>query len=1034
MILSLVFGYESFAQFGKNKVQYEKFEWKYIQSTHYDIYYDAGSKYLAEFAAITAEEALAEYSELVNYRSSGRSAIIIYNSHNQFQQTNAITSYMPEGVGGVTELYKNRVILPFQGDYAIFHHVIRHELIHSIINFMFYGGTYQTAISTQGVRLPLWMNEGLAEYASRGGLDTQTDMFMRDLVIGESLPPLNRIRGYLAYRAGQMFYWYIEQKYGKDKIADLLHAVRLARSMDAAFQDVFKIDFEEFSEQWQDDLKKMYFPDLPKYENPKDFAVRLTNQKKDKTYYNSSPAISPDGEKMAYISAPEGIYAVYVRDIDDKESTEKIITSMRSQDFEDLNLLTPGISWSPDSKKIAISAKAGSEDAIYIVDPETKDYERIKLGFKSITSVQWSPDGQRLAFVASKVEKSDIYIYQIEDEILFNLTDDVFTNNVPMWSPDSEQIYFISDRGDYLEGDLSKDNIKMWYEDVYKSDIYRMTISNSQIERLTFDPGYSKISLAVAHDNSKVIYSADNNGISNLYELNIENGNIRPLTNSITAIEQISLSNDSHKLLFTALTKGGMDIYMLRHPLEQKIEGDTIPLTELRRKELNEIRKAELIEDKTKELEEAEPEELKGYGEFDIDFSRQTLVEDNPDAKRRQVNNKEEIKIADNSARIDGEFIEYDYKIKFSPDVVSANPGFSTYYGFQGVSQVLFSDKLGDHRIYLQFNIFRDLKNSSIFASYNYLPGLYDWSFRGYQRAGYINSYYPLEVQQETGYAGGYYRYRNLAGGFTVSRPISIFQRFEAGLDAMYIIKENYSYPQYEDNQNAFLLVPTIKAVYDNTLYGYYGPNRGFRGFIEAKGSPKLGSTGAEFISLKTDLRYYQPIGNYLSLAFRGSAGASFGANAQQFYLGGQEMWLNYKYKDGKLPVNSPVDFAFMEFQMPMRGYAVGEIAGSKYFLGNAEFRFPLITALIAGPIPVLIQGIQACVFYDIGGAYNTQFHTTTIDPLTGEKIYDDLLMSTGFGVRAAFLGIPWKFDMAWQKEYTGWSKPQYIWSIGFDF
>ena len=114
LILISITATTSYAQFGKNKVQYEKFTWKYIQSTHYDIYYNEGSKYLAEFTAITAEQALSEYRELINYTSEGRSAIIVYNSHNEFQQTNAVTSYMPEGVGGVTELYKNRVIIPFQ--------------------------------------------------------------------------------------------------------------------------------------------------------------------------------------------------------------------------------------------------------------------------------------------------------------------------------------------------------------------------------------------------------------------------------------------------------------------------------------------------------------------------------------------------------------------------------------------------------------------------------------------------------------------------------------------------------------------------------------------------------------------------------------------------------------------------------------------------------------------------------------------------------------------------------------------------------
>ena len=44
-----------------------------------------------------------------------RSAIIYYNSHNEFQQTNVIEMYMREGIGGVTELIKNRMVIPYDG-------------------------------------------------------------------------------------------------------------------------------------------------------------------------------------------------------------------------------------------------------------------------------------------------------------------------------------------------------------------------------------------------------------------------------------------------------------------------------------------------------------------------------------------------------------------------------------------------------------------------------------------------------------------------------------------------------------------------------------------------------------------------------------------------------------------------------------------------------------------------------------------------------------------------------------------------------
>jgi len=47
-----------FAQFGQNKVQYKEYDWFYIQTKHFDVYYSEDGKVNAEFAAAAAEDAL----------------------------------------------------------------------------------------------------------------------------------------------------------------------------------------------------------------------------------------------------------------------------------------------------------------------------------------------------------------------------------------------------------------------------------------------------------------------------------------------------------------------------------------------------------------------------------------------------------------------------------------------------------------------------------------------------------------------------------------------------------------------------------------------------------------------------------------------------------------------------------------------------------------------------------------------------------------------------------------------------------------
>jgi hypothetical protein len=268
--------------FGKNKVQYKHFSYEYIQTDHFDVYYSQNGYELAEFAADAAEAAYASIRKLIRYDINNRISIIVYNSHNEFQQTNVLDEYLDEGIGGVTELFKNRVVLPFEGNYSMFRHVIHHELVHAVINDMLYGGTIQSLISNRApVQLPLWMNEGLAEYAALRW-ETNSDMFLRDATIHNYLPPIEYLGGYFAYRGGQSVWYYIANKYGEQKIAEILNRVKGTRSIDQGFKSTIGLSVKELSDRWLKEQKVLYWPDIAKREDPEDYAYkRLTKHTKE---------------------------------------------------------------------------------------------------------------------------------------------------------------------------------------------------------------------------------------------------------------------------------------------------------------------------------------------------------------------------------------------------------------------------------------------------------------------------------------------------------------------------------------------------------------------------------------------------------------------------------------------------------------------------------------------------------------------------------------------------------------------------------
>src|SRR5690554_880809 len=299
--------------FGKNRVQYDEFEWRVIKSKHFDIYYYSEQNYkLAEFATMSIESAYKQISEDFDHEISDRISLIVYDSHNDFSQTNVVAlPTSAEGIGEVTDKLKNRMTVPFLGDYNDFRRTLHHELVHAVFNDMFYGGTIQSILQNNiQLVFPLWFEEGLAEYSALGW-DTNTDMFIRDAVINNYLPPIPYLSGYYSYRGGQSLWNFIVEEYGREKIAEILQRIKTSRSVEYGLSTSLGYNLEELSDKWEEALKKRYYPEVAERESSKNIATLLTKRGAFGTY-NTSPAISPQGDKVALITNKRGYFDVVV--------------------------------------------------------------------------------------------------------------------------------------------------------------------------------------------------------------------------------------------------------------------------------------------------------------------------------------------------------------------------------------------------------------------------------------------------------------------------------------------------------------------------------------------------------------------------------------------------------------------------------------------------------------------------------------------------------------------------------------------------
>src|SRR5438045_2520912 len=117
--------------FGRNKVQYQEFNFRVLKTEHFDVYFYPEEEQAAQMASRMAERWYARFSVLLDHQLRGRQPLILYASGPHFRQTNVIEGELGEGTGGVTEAARRRIVLPFAGPIESTNHVIGHELVHA---------------------------------------------------------------------------------------------------------------------------------------------------------------------------------------------------------------------------------------------------------------------------------------------------------------------------------------------------------------------------------------------------------------------------------------------------------------------------------------------------------------------------------------------------------------------------------------------------------------------------------------------------------------------------------------------------------------------------------------------------------------------------------------------------------------------------------------------------------------------------------------------------------------------------------------
>ncbi len=973
-LLFLVFGLNVNAQyFGRNKVQYERFDFKLLKTKHFDVYFYPEFQAEAQRAAIMAERWYQRLSRLFNHDLRGRQPLILYASSIHFQQTTTTPEIIGEGTGGFTEILKRRIVLPLGASLAETDHVIGHELIHAFqFDLTAQRSPQQGTAEPVALRLPLWFIEGMAEYLSIGPIDAQTAMWMRDAARRNDLPTIKKLDNprYFPYRYGHALWAYIAGRWGDEVVGRLLKSVGRVGDYEKAMERVLGISLKKLSEDWHKAMKETYDPVLAATK-VRETSSQVIFEAKEENPYNVCPVISPDGRRLVILSTRD-LFSIdlYLSDVDTGKIRARLTRTSTSPEFENLQFTRSAGAWDFEGKKFIFAAISKGKPVLTMVGAETGKIEReiVIPEVDEIINPAWSPDGQEIVFSGQKGGVTDLYIYNLKRAELKRLTNDPYGDLQPTWSPDGQKIAFITDR---FTTDLSA-------LDIGEYQLALINLASGQITKLGGFERAKNINPQWSSDGQSLYFLSDQSGKPDIYRLDLNSHQTFQITNLYTGISGItevspafSYAHEAKKIVFSAYENGRYSVFAVADP--EVLKG-----------------KSELAQFGGKNLALLPPREQPGGSLLGL--------------LRNPYFGFPE----------DTNFPVSDYQPKLTLDYVSPPQlafGVDRYGTYSGGGVTLFwSDMLGYHTVATMVQSSNRIKDTAALVGYQNTQKRMNWGVVA-SRIPYVTGYYsaglgnflgqPAYVEQDELFwqinydVGGFITYpfnqmrrAELSAGFRyISFEHEIVTNAYSYFDGTLIYRDSYDLPSAPGLAMGYV---SAALVYDSAIFGATAPVVGQSYLVEVM--PTLGSI--TYTSVLGDYRrYIMPVKPF-TLAARLLHYGRYGKGADDerlwpLYLGYETLVRGYSYSS----------FNYDEFVGNQGGFDYNRLFGSKMMVANLELRFPLFGLFKLGRGFYGVLPVDFFTFFDWGVAW---FGGEKPSFLGGSK---KPIASTGLGVRMNVMG-----------------------------
>jgi hypothetical protein len=968
--------------FGRNKVQYESFDFKVLKTEHFDVHFYPPEREAAVHAARMAERWYARLSSILDHELSGRQPLILYASAPEFQQTNAIMGTLGEGTGGVTEALRRRIVLPTGGTLADLDHVIGHELVHAFqYDITGSGRPNSLGALPAASQLPLWFIEGMAEYLSIGSVAPHTAMWMRGALADttrDSLPSFTQLEDprFFPYRYGHAFLAWIAGHWGDQVIGQLLRGAGRRRDVAIALGRVLNVNPDTLVSRWHAETHAAFDPLKSATAPPEAFGPRLIEAKGDGRY-NISPALSPDGDEVMFLS-DRGLFSIdlFLADARTGKVKRQITKTAVDPHFQSLQFIQSAGSWSPDGRRFVIAGISAGRPVLSLYDVQRGKMEReIRVpSLDEVLNPSWSPDGRQVAFAGLWGGLSDLFIYDLEADKLNRLTSDAFADLQPVWSPDGRTLAFATDR---FTTDVKRLRVGRYA-------IGLINVATSEVRRLPRLEGARHINPQWSPDGASLYFIADPDGISNVFRADLAGGTVTQVTDLFTGVSGItetspalSVAQQSGRLIYSVFRANGYELYTIDSP-----------------------------------------EMLAGRPFAPGATAPEAAVL--PPADRRNPLLADLLNNPDLGLPQDTEFATQSYSGVIGltyvgrPSLVAGSNQFGTFVG--GGASLYFSDLLGDHNLVTALQVNGGLKDITAVVGYQNLKRRLNWG-GAVQQIPYVSGQFAsgfADVNEEPAFVEQELLIRqtnrDLIG--LLSYPISEVQRIDLQGGFTNISFDRELHTRAVSLQTGELLIDdeqdldapsalnlglgSLALVYDNSFFGAASPILGQRYRLEV--APTFGSLS--YVGALVDYRkYFLPVRPF-TFATRVLHYGRYGSDGedprlQPLFLGHAGLVRGYSFGsfDGaecEPPAGDPDSCPVFD-----------QLLGSRIVVANAELRFPLFGVLGIGSGYYGAFPLELAVFGDGGLAWDT-----ANDPSVFGSGPRDPVFSAGVGLRINLLGF----------------------------